>query len=128
MLSLPHVEAGGKIEEFTVSNSEPAALVTAESGQMGAAAEPAQSVEDGYGLNLDAIYREASEIAGQRLTTTEQVVLAMASQMSYDDLHPVTKEKVDSVRQATVPKFNAHAIASDLMSQYRQKQQSLQTA
>lgn len=124
-----HVEAGGKIEEFAVSNS----LVTADAGAVGSVGgvqpEPVPEVDPTAGLDMEALYREASEIAGQRLTAGAQVVLAMASQMSYDDLHPETKAKVDSVRSASSPKFNAQAIASDLMSRYREsQQQNLQTA
>ena len=121
-----HVEAGGKIEEFAVSNS----LVTADSGAMGdvaAAPEMPGSAADDF--DMDSLYREASEIAAQRLTAGEQVVLAMAAQMGYEDLHPAVKTKVDDVRSATAPKFNPQAIASDLISRYQQKQsqQNLQT-
>lgn len=124
-----HVEAGGKIEEFAVSNS----LVTADIGAIGSIDDvqpgPAPEVDPTASFDMEAIYREASEIAAQRLTAGEQVVLAMASQMSYEDLHPVTKAKVDDVRSSARPKFNAQAIASDLMSRYRESQpQNLQTA
>ena len=123
-----HVEAGGKIEEFAVSNS----LVMSEAGAVGAVGMdmPASEADPADAFDMEAIYREASEIAGQRLTAGEQVVLAMASQMSYEDLHPETKAKVDTVRSSARPKFNAQAIASDLMSRYResQQQQNLQTA
>ena len=116
-----HVEAGGKIEEFTVSNS----LVMSEAGAVGAMGMdmPASEADPADAFDMEAIYREASEIAGQRLTAGEQVVLAMASQMSYEDLHPETKAKVDTVRSSARPKFNAQVIASDLMSRYRESQQ-----
>lgn len=122
-----HVEAGGKIEEFAVSNS----LATSKAGAVDAVGVdmPAAEADPADSFDMEAIYKEASEIAGQRLTAGEQVVLAMASQMSYEDLHPETKAKVDNVRSSARPKFNAQAIASDLMSKYResQQQQSLQT-
>ena len=121
-----HVEAGGKIDEFPISNS----LATATAGEMGDTAvvdETPMNPTDG--LDFDSLYREAAEIAGQRLTAGAQVVLAMASQMSYEDLHPETKAKVDSVRSASAPKFDPQAIASNLMSKYREgQQQNLQTA
>lgn len=123
-----HVEAGGKIEGFSVSNS----LATSGGGTMNAVEmdAPTGAADPADAFDMEAIYREASEIAGQRLTAGAQVVLAMASQMTYDDLHPETKAKVDKVRSASVPKFNAQAIATDLMSKYRasQQQQKLQTA
>ena len=122
-----HVEAGGKIEEFAVSNS----LATSEAGAVGSigADFTAEAADPTAAFDMEALYREASEIAGQRLTAGEQVVLAMASQMTYEDLHPETKAKVDNVRSSARPKFNAQAIASELMSKYRenQQQQNLQT-
>lgn len=39
-------------------------------------ANPAQAVQ---GLDLEVLYREASEIAAQRMTAAQQVVLAMVS-------------------------------------------------
>lgn len=122
-----HVEAGGKIEEFTVSNS----LVTSDAGAVGAVGMdvPVSEADPTVAFDMEALYREASEIAGQRLTAGEQVVLAMASQMTYDDLHPDTKAKVDSVRSSARPKFDPQAIASDLISKCRESQQrqNLQT-
>ncbi|CAN5625119.1 hypothetical protein BH23CYA1_BH23CYA1_07170 [soil metagenome] len=118
-----HVSAGGKIEGFAVSNSD-AALTRSESGGVDAWSAPVPDVEVNpvQGLDLQALYREASELAGQRLTAGEQVVLAMASQMGYEDLHPDARAKVDNVRAATSPKFNPQQIAADLLSQCRQQQ------
>lgn len=117
-----HVLAGGKIEAFAVSNSEVSGLVKRPSGSLDAAEQvPTVDVETdpAQGLDMEALYREASEIAAQRLTASEQVVLALASQMQYDDLHPESKAKVDQMREATVPKFNPQAVATDLLSQFR---------
>lgn len=123
-----HVVAGGKIEEFEVSNAEPSALVKADAGEINVADQqtPEEEVDPTQGLDWEALYREASEIAGQRLTASKQVVLAMAEQMGYEDLHPETKAKVNRVREATAPKFNPQAIAADLLSKCREQQ--LQTA
>ena len=121
-----HVLKGGKIEEFTVSKSSSSDLVkTAAVGLDSAERLPEIEVETDpiQGLDMEALYREASDIAAQRLTASEQVVLALASQMQYEDLHPAAKAKVDQVREATVPKFNAQAVASDLLSQFRDQRQ-----
>lgn len=135
-----HVLEGGKIEEFTVSESSSSDLVKTDSGGLDSA-EPLPNIEvdsdPTQGLDMEVLYREASDIAAQRLTASEQVVLALASQMNYDDLHPAAKAKVDQVREATVPKFNAQAVATDLLGQFRRQRQpsddplldqSLQTA
>lgn len=122
-----HVLKGGKIEEFIVSKSSSSDLVKMESGGLDSAAQiPEIEVEADptQGLDMETLYREASEIAAQRLTASEQVVLALASQMSYDDLHPEARAKVDQVREATVPKFNAQALATDLLGQFRSQRQA----
>ncbi|NEP15476.1 MAG: hypothetical protein F6J97_01085 [Leptolyngbya sp. SIO4C1] len=118
-----HVLAGGKIEEFEVSHFEPSALVKSDAGELEAAEPLPAAADPTQGLDLENIYREASEIAAQRLTAGEQLVLAMASQMNYEDLHPEARGKVDQVRAATAPKFNAQTLAADLLSQCRQRQQ-----
>ncbi|MEM9090464.1 MAG: hypothetical protein AAGC93_17160 [Cyanobacteria bacterium P01_F01_bin.53] len=119
-----HVVAGRKIEDFDIHKALESALAVAESTELSDVAE--QLVEEASpteGLDMEALYLEASEIAGQRLTAGQQLVMAMASQMGYEDLHPVTKAKVDQVRSAAVPKFDAQKVATDLLSQFRQKTQ-----
>ena len=117
-----HVVAGGKIEDFDVDAwAEPGAsdLVKSEPGQMDAGSgTTADPVED---LDLEQLYRDASEIAAQRLTAGEQVVLAMASQMEYSDLHPDTRAKVEQMRASAVPKFDPQAVAADLLQKCRQQ-------
>lgn len=113
-----HVVAGGKIESFDPSQGT--ALTVAESGELEAQPE-AVEVDPAQGLDMEALYLEASELAAQRLTVGQQVVMAMASQMSYDDLHPTARAKVDQVRQAAHPKFNAQEVASSLLQRCRQQ-------
>ncbi|NEQ49550.1 MAG: hypothetical protein F6K11_05370 [Leptolyngbya sp. SIO3F4] len=113
-----HVVDGGKIENFVVEEST--ALAMAESGELGQVEPEAADPTDG--LDMELLYREASELAAHRLTAGEQVVMAMASQLTYDDLHPAAKAKVDHVRAATAPKFNAQEVAASLLSKYRQAQ------
>ena len=123
-----HVVNGGKIEEFEVSNSHPAALVKTEAGEMDAAGQvpEADPAED---LDMNELVRGAAELAGHRMTVAHQLMLQMADQMTYEDLPDEVRVKVDSVRQATNPKHqNLSTMASDLLSQWRQKRQELQTA
>ncbi|MEA5464888.1 hypothetical protein [Leptothoe sp. PORK10 BA2] len=122
-----HVLEGGKIEEFTISRSSSSDLVKMESGGLDSAerlTEIEVEADPTQGLDMETLYREASEIAAQRLTASEQVVLALASQMDYNDLHPEAKAKVDQVREATVPKFDAQAVATDLLGQFRRQRQA----
>lgn len=126
-----HVISGGKIEEFIVSNSDPAALMTTDAGEMDSVGQTTeqQATDPAQGLDLDALMSEAAELAGHRMTLGQQMVLKLAEQMTYDDLPEHVRVKVDSVRQATNPKQqNLSSMASDLLSQWRQKRQELQTA
>lgn len=45
--------------------------------------------------------------------------------MTYEDLHPETKVKVDSVRQAVNPKLQPERIATELLSKWRQQRQAV---
>ncbi|MBE9067900.1 hypothetical protein IQ260_14700 [Leptolyngbya cf. ectocarpi LEGE 11479] len=128
-----HVVAGGKIDEFdlelALQAAAESALAIADSGEIGTLngqpdPEPTQEIDLSQGLDMEALYREASEIAVERLTASERVVMAMASKMTYEDLHPEAKAKVDHVRTASVPKFNPHEVADSLLSQFRQQMQA----
>ena len=72
-------------------------------------------------FDIEALYLEASEIAGQRLTASQQLVMALANQMGYEDLHPITKAKVDQVRHASETNLEIQRIATKLLNQYRQQ-------
>ncbi|MBT9316481.1 hypothetical protein IXB50_13710 [Leptothoe spongobia TAU-MAC 1115] len=98
--------------------------IKAKGTRPGEITEQSKELDPTAGLNLEALYLEASEIAGQRLTASQQVVMAMANQMSYEDLHPITRAKVDQVRNAANPKFDAQAIADRILNHYRQRIQT----
>ncbi len=119
-----HVVAGGRIEDFDIHEALESSLVVAESAERDDMAEPLEELNLMAGLDMEALYLEASEIAGQRLTAEQQLVMAIASQMGYEDLHPVTKAKVDQVRRAKAPTFDAQKVAADLLSQFRRKMQT----
>ena len=120
-----HVVGGGKIEEFTI-NDEATALAVADAGDLDTAAEPVTQADPKEGLDLKVLHREASKIAAKRMTAGQKLVLAMADQMTYEDLHPEAQAEVDQVREAGLPKFNPQELATDLLSQFRQQQ--VQTA
>lgn len=115
-----HVVDGGKIEDF---QPEMMALTIANNGEIESAKpeEPVEEIDPSQGLDMETLYIEASEIAAQRLTAGERVVMAMASQMSYEDLHPQARVKVDQVRASVSPKFNPQEIAANLLSKCKQQ-------
>ena len=117
-----HVVNGGKIEEFSINKSESAGLVRSESGEVDAADQvPETSANSEQGLDLDVLMEEAAELAGHRMTVAEQLVLQLASQMTYEDLPDKVRSKVDSVREATRPKFQPEVMASQLLNKWRQR-------
>lgn len=107
----------GKREGFQV---EGGALAATDAGEVVGSFHPPEQEEDpSTGFDEEALYMEAAELAGHRMTMGEQVVLALASQMTYEDLPESVRSKVDGVRSATVPKFQPEAIASNLLSKWR---------
>jgi hypothetical protein len=121
-----HVVAGGKIEDFAISNSN--ALSVVEGNQLAAdLAEEMPTPDPATGFDMDLLMKEAANLAGHRMTLANQVVLQLASQMTYDDLPQDVKAKVDSVREAVVPTVQPGKIAADLLSQWRQRQQHTQS-
>lgn len=120
-----HVVEGGKIEEFAISD-EATALAVADASDLDTAAEPLAQSDPQEGLDLKMLHREASKLAAKRMTAGHHLVLAMAEQMTYEDLHPEAQAEVDQVREAGLPKFNPKELVTDLLSQFRQQQ--VQTA
>ena len=118
-----HVVDGGKIEEFTISD-EATALAVTDSAELDAAGDSMPQSDPQEGLDLKMLHREASKIAAKRMTAGHHLVLAMAEQMTYEDLHPEAQAEVDEVRTAGLPKFNPQELATDLLSQFRQQMQT----
>lgn len=114
-----HVQKEGKREGFVVN--QVSSIATTESDSMARSESCAEPEEPCAGIDQELLYREASEVAACQMTIPQQVVLAMASQMTYEDLHPEAKAKVDSVRNAIAPKFQPQEIASKLLQQIRQQ-------
>ena len=100
----------------------------AEAGELDGA-DPLPTMDPAQDLDINELVRGAAELAGPRMTVAHQLMLQMADQMTYDDLPDEVKVKVDSVRAATNPKHqNLSSMATDLLSQWRQQRQELQTA
>ena len=118
-----HVVEGGKIEDFIVSDKA-TALAVADASELNSVAEPVDQADPTDGLDLKVLHREASKLAAKRMTAGHHLVLAMAEQMTYEDLHPEAQAEVDQVRTAGLPKFNPQELATDLLSQFRQQMQT----
>ena len=130
-----YVLNGGKIEDFQLPEQGPikevveesAALAVAGGGELEQSAvenTASSAADESQGLDMELMYRQASEIAGQRLTSGTQVILAMANQMGYEDLHPEVKAQVDRVREAAAPKFNPQEVAANLLNKCKQRMQA----
>lgn len=114
-----HVEATGKRDGFQV----PGDLATVAAGDM-AAPEPEQihteapKVEQ---FDIQAIMAEAAELAGSRMTMREQVVSAIAEQMTFEDLPESVQSRVQNLRASADPKGQPQKVAAALLSQWRQQ-------
>lgn len=114
-----HVEQTGKRDGF-------GAIATCQSDDLSAPGPQfelpqSEGSDSAMGFDLDSLIREAAELAGHRMTFGNQVVLALASQMTYEDLPTEVREKVDGVRSAAVPKSQPQTLARQLLSQWRQQ-------
>ncbi|MGI0494292.1 hypothetical protein ACN4EG_21100 [Alkalinema pantanalense CENA528] len=128
-----HCLNGGKIEDFSVRNDqEPnqqivdagGELVTTEPTAMTAEAEPPQANQAHIpaDIPLEQLIREAARLRAQELMLPAQMVRAIAAQMTYEDLPDDIRAEVDAVRQeATSPKLNVAAAATDLLNQWRSR-------
>ena len=70
-------------------------------------------------LDIDAIVREAAELKARNLAMPELVKLAIAREMTEDDLPDDLKEKLNAAREAANPKDSPVSIGSSLLAQYR---------
>jgi len=123
-----HVVGGGKIEVFVVSDHEPVgSLAVAENGdlagEMPQAGQQQPEPESAEGFDMEALMREAAELAAHRMAYADQVKLNLASQMTYDDLPDDIRANVDAVRQAAMPSEQPGKIAAELLSRWRQRRQ-----
>ena len=100
-------------------------------GDSGLAAEMPElpSAEDpsaGFDFDMEALMREAANLAGHRMTLANQVVLQLASQITHEDLPGDVQAKVDSMRTAATATVQPGKIAADLLGQWRQRRQQQQ--
>jgi hypothetical protein len=108
-----YVQENGKMEGF-----EETALATASETGMDET-PPWEADPSADPSEFEKFIRQAQELAAQRMVMGDMVVAEVAQQMTYNDLSPDLKQKVDSVREATYPKANPAQIASRIMHQWR---------
>jgi hypothetical protein len=114
-----HVEETGKRDGFQV----PGDLATVAAGDM-AAPEPEQihtEAPQAEQFDIQAIIAEAAELAGSRMTMREQVVSAIAEQMTFEDLPEAVQSRVQNVRASADPKGQPQKVAAAMLSQWRQQ-------
>lgn len=116
-----HVEETGKRDGFQM----PGELATTATDEMTAPtpeAIPVEPSQEEPQFDMAALMEEAQELAGSRMTMKEQIVNAIASQMTFEDLSPEVQTKVQNVRAAVDPKkAQPQKIAVTLLDQWRQQ-------
>lgn len=114
-----HVESTGRREGFQV----PGELATVGVDDLASQQREEVPVTPESGLDMAALIAEAAELAGSRMTMKEQIVNAIANQMTYEDLPPEVQSKVQTVRASADPKAQQpDRVATALLSQWRQQQ------
>lgn len=118
-----HLDDGGKIEDFDSS-----ALVIASDNNLTEfsveidekdAIEIPDAPDPMEGVDFDALVYEAAKLKAQQLVTPQLVKLAIARQLSEDELPDDIKAKVQAVREAANPKYRADSIASQVLGKWR---------
>jgi hypothetical protein len=118
-----HVAATGNREGFAYSG----ALAVAEDlSSQGMTTTPPE-FESANGAQLDAMVRQAQQLAVRNLVMGDLVVAEMARQIGYEDLPTEMKQQVDQARAATLPKVSPAEIASTLLNRWRAEQQGHQS-
>jgi hypothetical protein len=125
-----HVVDGGKIEDFVVSDHESVgSLAVADNrdlaGEMPQGGQQRPEQEPAEGFDMDALMREAAQLAAHRMAYADEVKLQLASQMTYDDLPDDIRASVDAVRQAAMPSEQPGKLATDLLTRWRHRRQRL---
>ena len=117
-----HVEETGKRQGFQMSGE----LAPVASGSM-AGVEAEQLYPEGMPqpeqFDLPGLIAEANVLAVNRMTMREQLVNALANQMSFDDLMPESQARVLNLRE-TVKKPQPQKMAEAMLSQWRQQRQA----
>ncbi|VEP13121.1 conserved hypothetical protein [Hyella patelloides LEGE 07179] len=72
------------------------------------------------------LVREAEELAARGMAMNDLIKIQLASQMSFDDLSPDLKEKVNIAREVANPKFTPADIATQLLAQHRSQKAQAQ--
>ena len=121
-----HVIDGGTIEDFVVSDYQPGHFLAVAgggdlAGEMPRGGQPRPEQEPAEGFDMEALMREAAELAAHRMAYADEVKLQLASQMTYDDLPDDIRAQVDAVRQAAMPSEQPGKLAADLLSRWRQR-------
>lgn len=114
-----HVEKTGKRDGFQV----PGDLATVATSDM-AEPEPEQihtEAPKAEQFDIQSIIAEAAELAGSRMTMREQVVSAIAEQMTFEDLPESVQSKIQNVRASADPKGQPQKVAAAMLSQWRQQ-------
>lgn len=119
-----HVEETGKREGFQV----PGELATLDAAALaGPEAEPiyTDDLPQPEQFDMAALVAEANELAVNRMTMREQLVSAIANQMTFDDLTPEAQAQVLNLREQ-VKKPQPQQVATALLNQWRQQRQPQQ--
>lgn len=117
-----HLDEGGKLDDFEVS-----ALAIASDSNLAESSvdispedpEEIPEIDPLEGVDLEQLIREAANLRGEQIVTPQLVKLAIAGQLAEEELPPEVQERVKAIRAAANPKFQADAIASQLLTKWR---------
>lgn len=117
-----HLDEGGKLHDFEVG-----ALAIASNNNLAESsvdiseedAEEIPEIDPLDGIDINQLIFEAAHLRGEQIVTPQLVKLAIAGQLTEEELPPEVRERVNAIRAAANPKFQADAIASQVLGKWR---------
>lgn len=135
-----HIKESGTMDGFIVGRVEPegsesgelalaqpSAGLANESSELAGEMPPVQPTEEFQPGIDEQLIRMAAELKTQQLIATPEIVRAIATQMTEEDLPDDLRSVVQNARESVAPKFQPAQVASQMLNQWRSRQSGNQT-
>jgi hypothetical protein len=122
-----HIKTAGTMDGFILGAAAEVGGDLAVAGEAGLTGEepPMQRTEEVPPGIDEQLIRLAAQLKAQQLTTTPEIIRAIASQMTEEDLPEDLRVMVQGAREAISPKFQPSQVASQMLSQWREQRRDL---
>ncbi len=134
-----HIKKTGKMEGFNnsslVKNNDSNLVQSSDNNSLATGNEDEYSLtspdeiaveteEPDDGFDMDDAFRVGAEIKTRRLAMPNLMALAIADELTEEDLPPDLQQKLNAVREAVNPKWKPEGVAKQYVERMRQKRRS----